>query len=578
MNDATVTFGYDGAALNAGLRNAETRIKSSAGKMEQSLAAVGKKGGSSFRSLGNASMQIQDIAVQLQMGTSKSIILAQQGSQLLSVFGPAGMLAGGAIAIGGAFYTMGERAEESFNKTIASSKQFEKESALLIQATNADNLASSLSRVSEEIAKIQSEQESLNSFLGDFIARSAKVGRIPAIFGAGGDEVEASKAQLEEARAKQAEIYAAAVDRALVASNQEVKVMQLMAAGREDEAKAMRESFIIANKLAKIDGMRIQEWSKLKLKEDVVKVAELEKIAASEKELFSNREKAQEEIAKIEEKLASDKLRQLDPVERYLELSKQQEAVLGKMAEQGGMFFDQSIEGVEAWSKALKESGDVETLAKAMKIMEESTDLQKQMAEAEREITMQRDQRDAEADKKREQDKAEKSKLEEQAAKEWEAVSLQEQGKRNLREEIMLLEAKAAGQTDLVNRMERELRIREKTKEIQAQTGINELQARQSAERIIGLEDAAQQQAAASARMPRRMMGGLDEGPLSQRAGMGRGRMMGLPDSGPISSRSARSTTNPDLSRAASSPSGQDVGGKLDKTNSLLERVFFAAS
>ena len=46
------------------------------------------------------SYQLQDIAVQAQMGTDKLIILGQQGPQLASVFGPGGAVIGAFIAFG----------------------------------------------------------------------------------------------------------------------------------------------------------------------------------------------------------------------------------------------------------------------------------------------------------------------------------------------------------------------------------------------------------------------------------------------------------------------------------------------
>jgi hypothetical protein len=49
-----------------------------------------------------AGYQIQDIAVQLQMGTSPFIVLAQQGSQVASIFGAGGAVVGAFIAVAGA--------------------------------------------------------------------------------------------------------------------------------------------------------------------------------------------------------------------------------------------------------------------------------------------------------------------------------------------------------------------------------------------------------------------------------------------------------------------------------------------
>lgn len=52
-----------------------------------------------------AGYQFADFAVQIQNGTSAMQAFGQQGSQLLAIFGPAGAIAGAAVAIGSAFYT-----------------------------------------------------------------------------------------------------------------------------------------------------------------------------------------------------------------------------------------------------------------------------------------------------------------------------------------------------------------------------------------------------------------------------------------------------------------------------------------
>ena len=61
-----------------------------------------------------ASYQLQDIAVQAQMGTNGFTIFAQQGSQLASVFGPAGAVTGALIAFGA---IIGGFLFDSMNKT-----------------------------------------------------------------------------------------------------------------------------------------------------------------------------------------------------------------------------------------------------------------------------------------------------------------------------------------------------------------------------------------------------------------------------------------------------------------------------
>ena len=69
------------------------------------VAAQNKTQGSMRNTRGiaqNLGWQMQDTAVQLQMGTSAFTVLSQQGSQFASAFGPTGAVIGALIAVGGA--------------------------------------------------------------------------------------------------------------------------------------------------------------------------------------------------------------------------------------------------------------------------------------------------------------------------------------------------------------------------------------------------------------------------------------------------------------------------------------------
>ncbi len=61
--------------------------------------AMAKRGRESSRIMGQLGFQIQDSAVQAQMGINPFTIVAQQGSQALGAFGPAGAIAGAGLAI-----------------------------------------------------------------------------------------------------------------------------------------------------------------------------------------------------------------------------------------------------------------------------------------------------------------------------------------------------------------------------------------------------------------------------------------------------------------------------------------------
>ncbi|AWJ86318.1 hypothetical protein TSH58p_22650 (plasmid) [Azospirillum sp. TSH58] len=67
--------------------------------------------------LGNLGLQLQDVTVQAQMGTSAFIILAQQGPQIASAFGPAGIAIGTVVAIAsvaaGVIFGLGKTADDT---------------------------------------------------------------------------------------------------------------------------------------------------------------------------------------------------------------------------------------------------------------------------------------------------------------------------------------------------------------------------------------------------------------------------------------------------------------------------------
>ena len=69
-------------------------------QLEKAGASAEKGVGSMRGAMQNLSYQLQDVAVQAQMGTSGLTILAQQGPQIASAFGPAGAAAGALIGIG----------------------------------------------------------------------------------------------------------------------------------------------------------------------------------------------------------------------------------------------------------------------------------------------------------------------------------------------------------------------------------------------------------------------------------------------------------------------------------------------
>jgi hypothetical protein len=77
--------------INAKINNTTKAGKDLSGQMRLMRGGAGQLG-----------HQIQDVAVQLQMGTDAMIVFGQQGSQVAALFGPKGAMLGGILAVGAA--------------------------------------------------------------------------------------------------------------------------------------------------------------------------------------------------------------------------------------------------------------------------------------------------------------------------------------------------------------------------------------------------------------------------------------------------------------------------------------------
>jgi hypothetical protein len=124
--------------------------------------------------------QIQDVAVQAQMGTNAMVILGQQGPQILSIFGPGGAIAGAIIAIGAA---VGGTLFASLMKSKSATDMLEESMSMLdatarLTADGVFELTSDLrelAKTSETGAKLQAKAGIVGAI--DAIASSATLAR-----------------------------------------------------------------------------------------------------------------------------------------------------------------------------------------------------------------------------------------------------------------------------------------------------------------------------------------------------------------------------------------------------------------
>lgn len=250
-NDATVRFGYDGTALNRGLAESERKIKTFAGNADRALSRPA--GGKRNAYLGNVSMQVQDIAVQLQAGTKLSTVIAQQGSQMLSAFGTGGAVLGGLLAVGGALYMVKQKGEEAFEALKTESSDFDK-TLRHISVGSITDMIDGMEQMKKRAKELREEVGSASS--GGFmngLKRFFSSSTFDAQTGAwtnSRDSETATKAGLarrnEEGRAK-------IIQQILVTSDDELRIQQLKLEGRQAEADELERQLRLRREIAKLE-------------------------------------------------------------------------------------------------------------------------------------------------------------------------------------------------------------------------------------------------------------------------------------------------------------------------------------
>lgn len=124
---------------------------------------------------GQLGFQLQDIAVQAQMGTNAFVILGQQGSQIASIFGPTGAIVGGVLAVGAAIASVmvpsmmdgGDATEELSDKLKELSKTNEltinqQKFLKQVEAEETEEKKKKIAELEKEIAKQEKLAKSLD--------------------------------------------------------------------------------------------------------------------------------------------------------------------------------------------------------------------------------------------------------------------------------------------------------------------------------------------------------------------------------------------------------------------------------
>ncbi len=256
MSAVVVEIGANAAQFEKVVAGLPQRTQAAAGDMTRGFSSAGK---SAARSMGQVSMQVQDIAVQLQSGTKAATVLAQQGSQLLSAFGAGGAVAGGALAVGLAFFTMGQKAKEGLEEAKKSAAEFTKELSLSMATGTSSEV---MGRVDDIAKRFNAAADNFNKRQESGMSRAMSliVGKTGL-----GPSVEELDKQDKEETALLKEQQVAAEARLIELSNQELAIARLKAQGESQKAEEMEHQLQLAREIASINARSISQPVKQQL-------------------------------------------------------------------------------------------------------------------------------------------------------------------------------------------------------------------------------------------------------------------------------------------------------------------------
>lgn len=208
----------------------------------------------------------------------------------------------------------------------------------------------------------------------------------------------------------------------------------------------------------------------------------------------TEQEKAAARMKTIQDNLLKLELERLPPAERLERLMEIQRQKIEEMRNQGGLFFDATVEGMKKFAQAQVDKGSsgvektLERLQEIMRLQQEMEGLQAGLRDSAADTS--KEAAEAAAAKEKEETKAREKALEEAITAEKERQQKLE-ASRDLALEMAILQAKAKGQGDVAKQLEREQAIRQRMQSIMSRTGMGEEEARIAATRMQALQEQA---------------------------------------------------------------------------------------
>lgn len=447
------------AQTNISQREAYALAQRSTGR-EGFFSGSGFGGGGAKLGIGMAAMQMQDIAVQMQMGTKMSTIIAQQGSQLLSVFGPGGMILGGLVAIGGMLYSVQEKGLEALKALKEEAAGFDGELRKL-KGGGISDMLEGMEKMKKQADEMKEAAASTPGALRRFFSPS----RFDSTSGAWVNSATEKQQVSADLASKNEQGRKELMDQIVKASEEELRISELQASTRDAEADKLQRQAALRRELAKLDSAPAEIRDRLKS-------AAIAKSANEQKKADADEAKRkQDEIQRV-----ADAQKQYD--ERKLQAALEEMDLAKRIA----------ILNVEA-QKALEEENRLKTAAKrddqaminaasrTLEINRERNRLQRQYSDEQ-----QRQAKEAERENKRKTEEAQ------QAEKE---SSQRRTSVTDTALEYKLLQAKASGRQREIEQIEYQQRVLDRARRLEQQNDLGKRDALELAIKMTDLEDRA---------------------------------------------------------------------------------------
>lgn len=285
---AEVSLGWNNDKLLAGSKQAEAIVQRTSQQMEKSLSKA--SGGGAFRGIGQASLQLQDVAVQLQGGAKATTVIAQQVPQLLGAFGAGGAIVGGLVAVGAGLYGMAEAAQEAFTTAKTASDGFKASLTRLLISASPLELSDQFNVFKKTVEDTQAALDKGVTFgqvFSQFDPRSASI-----------DE------QLTQQKRTQADALqgmASIEARLIQLGQQNLDITSLRANGKAAEADELQRQIELAAKLFQIQQSQFSAETKAALTNQAIAASSAAARAASTAQAFAETQKLIDAQNKLED-------------------------------------------------------------------------------------------------------------------------------------------------------------------------------------------------------------------------------------------------------------------------------------